>query len=99
MHEAASGNAHTQKAAEKAALERGVVLERVDDGADFVLRFRGGNAADAVQVAREKFRPEAADEKGDGFCFRMQGVPKNALLEIFLRVIEQGAKRGFEVAR
>jgi hypothetical protein len=97
--ETAAGNAHAQEAAEESALKAGIVLERVDDGADFVFRFRGGQSADAIEVGREKFRPQATDEKCHRLHFRMHGAPENAFFEIFGRGIKPVAKSGFEVLR
>jgi hypothetical protein len=98
-HDAAAGDAYAQKATEKSALKLRVVLQRVDDGAHFLFRFRRADAPDAIQVALEITRSQATDEKCHRFHFRMHGIPKNAFLEIILRVREPGAKRGFVVVR
>jgi len=95
--EAAAGDAHAQEAADESALEGRIVLERVHNGANFLFRLRGGNAANAIQVAVEKTGPDAIDEQCDGLDFRMHGIPKHAFLEIVLRLGEPGAKCGFEV--
>jgi hypothetical protein len=99
LREAAAGDAHAQKAADKSSIEGGVVFKRVYDGADFLLGFRGGDAADAIEVTPKKSRQQATNDKCHGFHFGMHGIPKNAFLEVFVRVCEPGAKGGFEVVR
>jgi hypothetical protein len=95
--EATAGDAHAQKAAEKSAIEIGVETERTDNHVDFLLGFRRRNAPNAIEVAAEKIWTEKTNEKRHDFDFRMHGIPKNALLEVFLLMFKPGAKGGFKI--
>jgi hypothetical protein len=95
--EAAAGDAHAQKAAEKSTVEVGVKSQRTDDGADFLFGFRGCHAPNTIEVASEIARSQKTDEKRHEFNLGMHGIPKNVFLELFLLVLEPGAKRGFKI--
>ena len=99
LREASTGNAHAQKSAEKSLLERGIILQRIHNRPNFLLRFRRRNAPDTIQVAAKKTRPQAIDEKRHRLNFRMHRIPKNAFLKAFLRVFKPRAKGGFKIVR
>src|ERR1051325_6941870 len=95
--EAAAGDADAKDATNKALIEGRIVLEGVDDGANFLTRFRSGDAADAIEVAMEKFRPQAVNEKRDGLDLRLHGIPENRFCKAVLGVFEAGTIGGSEV--